>query len=397
MTSWYGNVIVDTKIRQLQKLLTTILFCFITPQPGQQQRKTETFLFSRYSKTIYDKTSISEKYTNMMTPHKGINYDTGFEPYGPANSSRKTFDIEVVRREMQIIAFDLHCTHIRITGADPDRIAIAARQAVEAGMIVWFSPFPCNLSPHELVSYFVNCARKAEEIHKISAGAVFVLGCELSLFNSGFLPGSHLLERSQAFAEFDKWQPAMNKTLKEFFAKAVPEIRQYFHGNITYAAGEWEDIDWSFFDIVSVDLYRAKHNLAYYELQLKNYMVHNKPVAITEFGCCALYGAAKLGGNATFTVLSIQGDILVVNEGWQYSEEEQVNYLKELFSIFTATGVRVAFWFTFADYEKLYSDDKSHNLDMASYGVVQMLGQSGKTYPGMQWEPRKVFWEISQV
>ena len=85
-----------------------------------------------------------------MSPYKGINYDTGFEPFGPANSSRKTFDTNVARREMQIIADDLHCTHVRITGADPDRIAIVARLAIEMGISVWFSPFPCNLTFDEL-------------------------------------------------------------------------------------------------------------------------------------------------------------------------------------------------------------------------------------------------------
>jgi hypothetical protein len=333
----------------------------------------------------------------MSPPHKGINYDTGFEPYGPANSSRKTFDTDVVRREMQIIADDLHCTHVRITGSNPDRIAVAARHAIEAGISVWFSPFPCNLTADELVQYLADCARKAEDIRRISADTIFILGCELSLFNSGFLPGSHLLARSQAFPEFEKWQPAMDEKLKKFFSEAVPEVRRYFNGNITYAAGEWEEIDWSLFDIVSVDLYRSKHNQTYYEQQLKTFLTHDKRVAITEFGCCALRGAAELGGTATFTVLSIQGDELVVNEGWQYSEEEQATYLKELFSVFTVSGVMAAFWFTFADYEKLHSDIATNNLDMASYGVVQMLGHAGKTYPDMQWEPRKVFWAMSQV
>lgn len=332
-----------------------------------------------------------------MSPHKGINYDTGFEPYGPENSSRKAFDTKVVRREMQIIADDLHCTHVRITGSDPNRILIAARHAIEAGIIVWFSAFPCNLSSDELLQYLVDCAGKAEEIRRISGDTVFVLGCELSLFNSGFLPCGHLLERSQTFTEFEKWQPAMEEKLKEFFVKAVPEVRLYFNGNITYAAGEWEEIDWSIFDIVSVDLYRAQHNQMNYEQQLKTYIAHNKPVAITEFGCCALSGAAALGGNATFTVLSLLGDALVVNGGWQYSEEEQVIYLKELFGVFRASKVTFAFWFTFADYEKLYSNIAKHNLDMASYGLVQMLGHAGKTYSDMQWEPRKAFRAMSQI
>jgi hypothetical protein len=329
--------------------------------------------------------------------NKGINYDTGFEPYGPAHNSRQMFDAKVVRREMQIIAADLQCAHIRITGSDPGRMTVAARAAVEAGISVWFSPFPCNLTAAQLVGYLADCAKKAEAIRRLAADTVFVLGCEISIFNNGFLPGNHLLERTQAFAEFGKWKPAMNERLQDLFLKAVQEARQYFKGDITYAAGEWEEIDWSVFDIVSVDLYRAKHNRAYYEQQLKTYLTFNKPVAITEFGCCPVHGGAALGGNATFTILSWQEDGLKVNEGWHYSEEEQVSYLQELYSLFAATGVAYAFWFAFADYGKLYNSITKHNLDLASYGIVQTLGHAGQTYPDMSFEPRKVFWALRDI
>jgi hypothetical protein len=175
--------------------------------------------------------------------YKGINYDTGFEPYGPAHNNRKTFEEGAVRREMEIIATDLGCTHIRISGADPKRIALAARHAITAGLRVWFSPFPCNLSADELLSFFAECSVKAEEIRQLCGDTVFVLGCELSIFNNGFLPGHHLIERTQAFAEFGRWKAKMNTQLNDFFMQAVPEIRQYFKGTITYAAGEWEAID----------------------------------------------------------------------------------------------------------------------------------------------------------
>ena len=48
---------------------------------------------------------------------KGINYDTGFSPGGV--SSREQFDAGIVRREMQVIADDLHCTAVRISGGAP--------------------------------------------------------------------------------------------------------------------------------------------------------------------------------------------------------------------------------------------------------------------------------------
>jgi hypothetical protein len=55
---------------------------------------------------------------------RGINYDTGF--FNAGTSTHEPFDPEVVRREMRVIRDDLHCTAVRITGGDPDRLEIAA-------------------------------------------------------------------------------------------------------------------------------------------------------------------------------------------------------------------------------------------------------------------------------
>jgi hypothetical protein len=83
---------------------------------------------------------------------KGITYDTGFFPGG--TSTRECFDPDVVRRELQIIAEDLHCNAVRITGGDPARLTIAGDHAAAAGLEVWFSPFPCELTPAQMAPYF---------------------------------------------------------------------------------------------------------------------------------------------------------------------------------------------------------------------------------------------------
>ena len=60
---------------------------------------------------------------------KGINYDTGFINMG--HSSRETFDLDVVRREIRIIRDDLHCNTIRVTGGDPAFLSIELEQKSE--------------------------------------------------------------------------------------------------------------------------------------------------------------------------------------------------------------------------------------------------------------------------
>jgi len=65
---------------------------------------------------------------------KGINYDTGFYPGGV--SSREQFDAGIVRREMQVIADDLHCTAVRVSGGDPARLSVA-REGTPAMVAAW--------------------------------------------------------------------------------------------------------------------------------------------------------------------------------------------------------------------------------------------------------------------
>ncbi len=93
--------------------------------------------------------------------------------------SRESFVPGQVRREMEIIARDLHCTAVRISGRDPHRIALAAEYALGEGLEVWFAPFPCNLKASELVLSFVESAQVAETLRRQFSHILFVLGCEM--------------------------------------------------------------------------------------------------------------------------------------------------------------------------------------------------------------------------
>jgi len=47
---------------------------------------------------------------------RGINYDTGFLP--GEERSRKTFTVEAVRHDLAVIAEELHCDAVRISGGE---------------------------------------------------------------------------------------------------------------------------------------------------------------------------------------------------------------------------------------------------------------------------------------
>jgi len=209
--------------------------------------------------------------TQPMQPmqRKGINYDTGFTSVG-GQQSRRSFEPAQVRREIEIIARGLHCTSRRISGRDPSRIALAAEYARNEGLEAWFSPFPTDMSPQELMPYFVEAARLAEKLRdqyrESSPEVVFVLGCEMSLYNSGFVPGANMFERFQAMmnptllASHSLSPEKLEEQFNAFLGQAAGAVRECFAGPVSYASGAWERIDWSLFDIVGVDLYRDAGN-----------------------------------------------------------------------------------------------------------------------------------------
>ncbi|HEX6355378.1 hypothetical protein [Actinophytocola sp.] len=299
---------------------------------------------------------------------KGITYDTGFTPGG--RSSRPVFDADAVRREIRVIADDLHCDAVRITGGDPERLAVAAGHAADAGLEVWYSPFPCELSASELLPYFADCADRAQKV----GAEVFVAGCELSLFAAGFLPGDDSLARIKALTNGDPDALArlaeLPARLDAVLADTAATVRERFHGKVTYAAGTWEQIDWAPFDIVSVDAYGDTSDA--FRQGVREYLRHGKPLAATEFGCCTYRGAAERGGLG-WAIVDHEADPPRLDGDYTRDEDEQARYLREMLAVFDEEGVDTAFWFTFAGYEYPHRTDPRFDLDMASYGVCKLM------------------------
>jgi hypothetical protein len=200
-----------------------------------------------------------------------------------------------------------------------------------------------------------------------------------------------------------------NKPLNAFLARANEAVRQVFHGQVTYASLVWERVDWSLFDLVSVDHYRAAKIKDRYVQLLKPSFAYNKPVVITEFGSRTYQGADTttegMGGDiidhrsqflhqipllGRFVGPRLKGDY-VRDEGLQARE------LVEQLSILDNAGVDGAFISTFVSYNIRYDEDARYDLDMASYSLVKTYadGRHGITYTDMTWEPKEAFWAVA--
>jgi hypothetical protein len=328
---------------------------------------------------------------------RGISYDTGFIISG--RTSRDPFDPDVVERELRIIRDDLHCNAVRVMGGDPERLELAATYAADLGLEVWFSPYPVELTAGELLSLFADCAERAERLRRRGAEVVFVTGAELSLMNDGFLPGDTLEERLEALLNPHRVRelvPAVAARVDEFLAKATALVRERFGGKITYAAIQLERVDWTRFDIVSVDLYRSIEVADRFTGGVRAHVAQDKPVAITEFGCATYRGAGDRGARGLEIVEYDKETGAPVRLDGEYArdEEGQATYLRELLEVFDAEGVDSTFVFTFAlqDYPHRPDGDPRDDLDLASYGIVKVLeDRPGKTYPDMPWEPKAAF------
>ena len=78
-------------------------------------------------------------------------------------------------------------------------------------------------------------------------------------------------------------------------AEAVALVRERFGGKITYASIPLERVDWTPFDIVSVDLYRSAEIADQFADGVRSLVAQGKPVAITEFGSASLPGRGRRG------------------------------------------------------------------------------------------------------
>jgi hypothetical protein len=331
---------------------------------------------------------------------KGISYDTGFINKGV--SSREPFDLAVVKRELQIIRDDLHCTAVRITGGDVDRLESAARLAAEAGLEVWFSPFTCDLTEEEMIDLLAGCADRAERLRRQGAEVVFVTGGEISLLNKGFLPGDTIGERIALLADPLRLREligAVPPRVNAFLGKAVAMVRERFGGRVTYAAIPFERVDWTSFDIISVDNYRSVEVAGVYRAGMRALAAQGKPVAITEFGAATYTGAADQGARGGQIIVWDHDTALPLGLDGDYirDEAEQATYLRELLDIFTEEGIDSAFVFTFVQYQLPHRAEPRRDLDRASYGIVTVYeDRFGDSYPDMTWEPKAAFHTLAE-
>jgi hypothetical protein len=341
---------------------------------------------------------------------KGVCYDVGRELEG--RSWRPDFRPGEVRRELEIIARDLHCTAVRIQSADLARLGWSAQVALELGLEVWLSPELWDHDADDTLAHLASGAAVAEEVRNSHPGRVFLsVGSELSLFTRGIIPGDTVSERigrpdlgGLLHAE------ATQRSVNEFLARAAAAVRPVFGGSITYCSLPTERVDWSGFDVAAVDLYRDKLTRPRFgrAVEVFRNKAGGRPLVIGEFGCCTYQGAADRGGSG-FDITDLSGDQPHVNGDYVRDEAEQAREITQCLDIFDAGGADTAFVQTFVQPLSPWNPEPRFDFDLASYSLVRSFAgrlgdltkefpkvpwdatEYGTSYPDMPWEPKESF------
>lgn len=348
----------------------------------------------------------AERNENMK--YRGVVYDVGLRFTAGNPYSVEPFDPSLTAHDIKVIANEMHANAIRIEGEEVERLVSAARSAHAEGLTIFFNPWKMNVPVTGMAEYYAMAARAAEGLRNEGADIIFVAGCEMTLFNEGILDGSTVLERVGGLAALAQDMHSEKTTallsekaaiLNDALRGIVAGVREAFKGQVTYSAGMWEMVDWSLFDIVGLDHYRAGETPEDYVGALDKYRI-GKPLIVMEVGCCAYEGAGALGAGGFMRLQGTNPDgtgIFADGVVPTRSEREQADYAEEQLRLLNGAGLVGAFIYVFS-FPTYRHAEGAGDLDMMGFALV-------KTYPDEHprskhmppWEPKEAFHRVASI
>lgn len=332
---------------------------------------------------------------------KGVLYDVGCRS---GVNWRPDYTPALVRRELEIIRTDLHCTVVKIRGRDVGRVMAAAEDGLDLGLEVWLSPELWNRSPDTTIRYISRAATVAEELHTQWPGqVVFSVGTELTLFTRGIVTGRTLGRRERALREI-LTTGAYNVPLSAFLARSTMAVREVFHGPVTYAALPFERVDLGHVRHQRHQPLRREPAKDRYLPTLEPLLTSGKPVVIGEFGFITRTDADQVGSAVPLNIdpLTMSLHLLPLTRRLvrprvktihERDEGLQARYLLHQLELLDSAGVDGAFVYTFTAPLWAHDDDPKHDLDTDSFSLVKSCPgrRRGTAYPDMNWEPKDAF------
>jgi hypothetical protein len=280
---------------------------------------------------------------------------------------------------------------VSVFGDGVDRLTATASEAVERGLHVWLQPRLGDVPERDILDHLAETGRAAERLRRQGAKIHLSVGCEFALFVPGIVPGADAVERVENLLAGNYDPVAMARKLRRFVGLAARTGRSVFGGRLTYGAASDDDVDWTLFDIVSVNYYAYHRRRADYVRELEQYQRWGKPVAIAEFGTCTFEGAPAQGGLG-WRAIDYTKQPPEVTPGLVRSEETQADYLVTLLDVVEQMNLYAAIVYNFVTPDAPHRADPRYDYDMASYAIVKPI-TDGDTW---HWEPKAAFHALAR-
>lgn len=329
---------------------------------------------------------------------KGIGYDIGINAWNLGENDK--FDLSIAEKEISIIQNDLHCNAIRVIGTNEQNLEDVTRIALQHGLEVWMSPYVTELTRDVYKDYLVRCAVRAEKLRQEfpDGSIVLVAGGEFMFFMHGILPGKDTEDRLTRPGWYDYFAtPEVSAKYREMVSDFADALRAVYHGKLSYAGLAFEPVDWTKFDYISLDHYKASYNAAMYTEPVKALAAYHVPIAILEVGLCT-YAGAENDGSRGYAIISHGEDGMSVPGDYIRDEENQAkNLIAQLEELDNTNVVDSIFAFTFIWREYFTDETDPHkDLDLGSFGIVKPYkDRYGSIYPDLQWDPKKAFYALA--
>nr|WP_202457459.1 MULTISPECIES: abortive phage infection protein [unclassified Streptomyces] len=326
-------------------------------------------------------------------PRRGLAYRGVCYEVGDGDGLATAWSADRMRRDLRAIRHELHADSVSVYGTGVDRLAATASEAADRGLHVWLQPRLADVPERDILDHLAETGRHAERMRRQGARVYLSVGCEFVLFVPGIVPGADALERVRNILRGNYDPERMVREARRFVGLAAKTGRRVFRGPLTYGAAHDDDIDWSLFDLVSVNYYGYHANARGYVKDLSPHTRWGKPVAITECGSCTYEGAPQDGGMGWYESIDYSVEPPVITGGLVRSERTQAAYLSDVFDVFESMNLHAALVYQFVSPELPHRPDSPrHDLDVASYGLAKVLRKRPED-PGSpwHWEPKESF------
>jgi hypothetical protein len=302
-----------------------------------------------------------------------------------------------MREDLRTITEDLHTNSIKVTGDGVERLTVAAEEAVGRGLQLRAEPTLGDRPPREILDHLAEVGRHAEELRRQGADVELSVGCEFFLFVPGIVPGADVLERVENLTNGNYDPEKMRRRLARFTRRAAATGRAVFRGPLSYAAAQFEQVDWGLFDIVGIDYYSNHPRVEDHVRELRGYLRFGKPLAIAEFGTCTFVGAPDHGGMG-WNLVDYNKTPPEIAEPLVRSERTQADYLTTLYDIFESMGLYAAHAFEFISADTPHRPDEwRYDLDMVTYAIVKSIhDKPGDPHTDWHWEPKRAFHALAR-